>query len=165
MRPRVLVAGVGNVFFADDGFGVAVARRLASGPPIPGTAVLDVGIRGLHLAYELLEAYDVVIIADVLSRGGAPGTLYVIEPDLDVEPGGHDAHSLDLPAVFATARALGAFLSRVLIVGCEPAELCERIGLSAPAGAAVEPAAELIRQIAAREQREPTGALERRPPA
>jgi hydrogenase maturation protease len=86
MNPRVLVAGVGNVFLGDDGFGVEVARRLA-GEPLPGwVRVGDFGIRGVHLAYELLEGYEAAILVDAAPRGEAPGTVYVIEPDLDGEP-------------------------------------------------------------------------------
>src|SRR6185369_14690375 len=77
---RVLVAGIGNVFFGDDGFGVEVARQL--GEPLPrGTRVADFGIRALHLAYELLDPPDLLVVADCMARGGPPGTLYVVEPE------------------------------------------------------------------------------------
>jgi hydrogenase maturation protease len=85
--PRVLVAGVGNVFLGEDGFGLEVARRLATEPLPAWVRVGDFGIRGVHLAYELLEGYEAAILVDAAPRGEAPGTVYVIEPDLDGEPG------------------------------------------------------------------------------
>ncbi|HET7752967.1 MAG TPA: hydrogenase maturation protease [Anaeromyxobacteraceae bacterium] len=153
MSERVLVAGIGNVFFGDDGFGVEVARRLGAEPQPDGVVVADYGIRGLHLAYRLLEPLDLLVAVDAAPRGGAPGTLYVIEPDVTVEPDDAptDAHGMCLPAVLASARMMGGALPRVVVVGCEPAEIVERIGLSPTVGAAVEPALELVRAIAYRE--------------
>ena len=145
---RVLVAGIGNIFFGDDGFGVEVARRLAGEALPPEVEVVDAGIAGLHLAFRLLDGYDLVIAVDAVSRGEAPGTLYVVEPTLDDAVGRTDAHSVDLPSVFAMVRAMGGTLGRVVVVGCEPAELEERMGLSAAARAAVEPAMRRVRQIA-----------------
>jgi hydrogenase maturation protease len=145
--PRVLVAGIGNVFLSDDGFGVEVVRRLLREPLPPDVDALDVGIRGLHLAYRLLDGCELLIAVDAISRGGAPGTIYVIEPELDQLPGRADAHSIDLPSVFAMVRTLGGQLHRVLVVGCEPAELGEGIGLSAVVQTAIEPTIRRIRQI------------------
>jgi hydrogenase maturation protease len=145
---RVLVAGIGNIFFADDGFGVEVARRLSAEALPPNVEVVDAGIAGLHLAYRLLDGYDLVIAVDAVTRGDAPGTVYVIEPTLDDAVGRADAHSVDLRSVFAMVRAMGGTLGRVVVVGCEPAELEERMGLSAAALAAVEPAMRRVRQIA-----------------
>ena len=87
MSARILIAGVGNIFFGDDGFGMEVVRRLSLQPP-EGAQVIDFGIRGLHLAYALLEPLDLLLVVDALSRGGAPGTVYALEPDLD--SGVHD---------------------------------------------------------------------------
>jgi hydrogenase maturation protease len=117
---RILVAGIGNVFFGDDGFGVAVAGRLAAARLSPGVEVVDFGIRGMDLAYALRD-YDVAILVDAVPRGGAPGTLYVIEPDVDGVEVGPDAHAMDPVKVLALARGLGDPLPRVLVVGCEPA--------------------------------------------
>jgi hydrogenase maturation protease len=120
---RILIAGIGNVFFGDDGFGVAVAGRLAATTLPPGVEVVDFGIRGMDLAYALRD-YDVAILVDAVTRGGAPGTLYVIEPDVedvDADQAGPDAHAMDPVAVLALARGLGDPLPRVLVVGCEPA--------------------------------------------
>jgi hydrogenase maturation protease len=143
----VLVAGVGNIFFGDDGFGPAVAQALAR-EPLAGAKVEDFGIRGLHLAYELLAGYERAIVIDAVPRGGAPGTLYVIEPDARAAPaGGPDAHRMDLHNVFAFARALGGEAPPVLLVGCEPSEVAEGIGLSERVERAVEGAVRLVRRL------------------
>jgi hydrogenase maturation protease len=148
----VLVAGAGNVFRGDDGFGVEVAARLARQPLPPGVVVRDYGIRGLHLAYALLEPIALLVVADAVCRGDAPGTLYVIEPDgSDEMEGITDPHGMSLPAVFATVSAMGGQLPRVLIVGCEPAELGETMGLSGAVQRSIEPAVQLIREILGRE--------------
>ncbi|HEY7955548.1 MAG TPA: hydrogenase maturation protease [Polyangia bacterium] len=144
---KVLIAGVGNLFLGDDGFGVEVARRLAEGPLPDGVEVFDAGIRGLHLAYRLLDGYELLVAVDAVSRGGEPGTVYVIEPELDDDAAKLDAHSLDLPSVFAMVRTLGGQLGRVLVVGCEPAAIEEGIGLSPSVQAAVEPTVQRIRQL------------------
>jgi hydrogenase maturation protease len=117
---RILVAGIGNVFMGDDGFGVALADRLARRELPAGVQVVDYGIRGMDLAYALHEGWDTVLLLDAVPRGGAPGTLYVIEPELDdIEPS-VDAHGMDPVMVLGLARALGGELPRTLVVGCEP---------------------------------------------
>ena len=119
----ILVAGVGNLFFGDDGFGVEVAQRLAAEPP-RGARVTDFGIRSIHLAYELLEPFELCIVADCMRRGGAPGTLYVVEPDVEeIASDIGDVHSMNLSVVFSAVRALGGALPKMLVVGCEPAEI------------------------------------------
>jgi hydrogenase maturation protease len=145
---RILIAGIGNVFFGDDGFGPEVVRRLSTEALPEGVELYDVGIRGMHLAYKLLDGWDLLVAVDTVARGGTPGTGYLIEADTTATSRQPDAHSVDLPWVFAIVRALGGPLGRVLVVGCEPEALCERIGLSAPVAAAVEPAMKRIRQIA-----------------
>jgi hydrogenase maturation protease len=154
--PRVLVAGIGNIFLGDDAFGVEVAMRLAEGDVPPEVSVCDFGIRGVHLAYELLEkSYDVTILIDATRRGGKPGTVYLIEPDFDgpVTPAQSmtDANSMTPDAVFATLRAIGGNPGRVLIVGCEPAMVEEGIGLSEPVQTAVDEAMRLVRELIAKE--------------
>jgi hydrogenase maturation protease len=156
VTPKVLVAGVGNVFLGDDGFGVEVARRLA-GEPLPGwVRVGDFGIRGVHLAYELLEGYETAILVDAAPRGDAPGTVYVIEPDLDGQPDPVtedgtgvlvDAHGMEPDAVFGLLKALGGEMPRLLVVGCEPAEVSERMGLSPPVAGAVDQALAVVREL------------------
>ena len=141
---RVLVAGVGNVFFGDDAFGVEVARRLALAPP-PHTKVEDFGIRARHLAYELLAPFELCVVVDCMPRGGPPGTLYVLEPDLDDAAGSvADAHAMNVTTVFAAVRELGGRLPRTLIVGCEPHELDAGMGLSPAVANAVPAAVDLI---------------------
>jgi hydrogenase maturation protease len=116
---RVLVAGVGNVFLGDDGFGVALASRLARRELPAGVDVVDFGIRGMDLAYALNE-YDAAILLDATPRGDAPGTLYVIEPEVDPDAPGFDAHGMDPVKVLALAGVLGGRAPRTLVVGCEP---------------------------------------------
>jgi hydrogenase maturation protease len=148
VRERVLIAGVGNVFLSDDGFGVEVARRLDGAVLPPGVEVADVGIRGMHLAYRLLDGYRAVVLVDAVRRDGPPGTLYLLEHDLDQPPGADagafDAHGMD-PAVVLTmldglATGIGVVrpVGRVLVLGCEPQTLDEGLGLSTPVAAAVE---------------------------
>ena len=160
MNRRVLVAGVGNIFLGDDGFGVQVARRLAGEALPDGVEVADFGIRGVHLAYQLLDGYDLAILVDASPRGGEPGSLYVIEPTLgdggpeergDGPKGDGqvllDGHGMQPDAVLGLLRALGGPVGRVLVVGCEPAEVRERIGLSEPVSRAVGEAARVVREL------------------
>jgi hydrogenase maturation protease len=149
---NVLVACVGNVFWNDDGFGVEVARRLATEPLPEGTRVVDFGIRGVHLAYELLEPPDLLVLVDATSRRGAPGTLYLIDPERDAAAARDDApppdgHALDLRSVLAHVARLGGALPKTRIVGCEPADVGEGMDLSAPVREAVEPAIAMIRRL------------------
>lgn len=162
----VLVAGIGNVFLADDGFGVEVARLLMQRELPPGVRVADFGIRGMDLAYELQEDYDAAVMVDAVPRGEAPGTLYVIEPDLDAIEGTLDAHAMNPVRVLALAQTLGTLPGRVLIVGCEPeVRMAEDdpdvvMELSAPVTAATQQAAELVEsvidELLAAEQSDPT---------
>ena len=143
----VLVAGIGNLFFGDDAFGIEVARALAAAPPA-GARVEDFGIRALHLAYELLEPHPMCIIADCMPRGGPPGSLYVLEPDEVAAAGSPaDAHGMSVEAVFAAVRALGGTMPRTLLVGCEPASVEPGIGLSEAVARAVPEAVEMIRDL------------------
>jgi len=143
---RLLIAGVGNIFFGDDGFGSEVARALSVDAPA-GVKVEDFGIRGLHLAYELLAGYDRAIVIDAVPRGGAPGTLYVIEPELRDTGAAPDAHRMDLENVFALLRMIGGEPPPITLVGCEPAETREGIGLSQPVLGAIAPALDLVRRL------------------
>jgi hydrogenase maturation protease len=148
---RVLVAGVGNVFFGDDGFGPAVAQRLRDRELPAGVDVREFGIRGIHLAYELLDGPELLIVADAVSRGGSPGTLYVLEPDIDGAPGQANAHEMDLESVFAAVRAMGGVLPRARIVGCEVESTDAGMSLSPRVERAVEGAVQLILELLQRE--------------
>jgi len=157
MNPRVLVAGVGNIFLGDDGFGVEVAQRLAAQQLPPHVQVKDFGIRGIHLAYELLDGYDTLILVDASPRGEAPGTVYVIEPEIPssrenasgeaISSPLVDAHGMEPDSVLALLDSLGGQAGRVLVVGCEPASLEEGIGLSPPVSQAVDKAVKLVIEL------------------
>ena len=120
VRRRILVAGIGNVFFGDDGWGVELARRLADRPLPPEVDVAEFGIRGMDLAYALAD-YDVAVLLDATPRGQPPGTLYVIDPETDHDAASLDAHGMDPVRVLALARELGPVPERVVVLGCEPA--------------------------------------------
>lgn len=161
---RILVAGVGNVFRGDDAFGVEVVRRLAGRPLPAGVRVADFGTRGHDLAYAILDGYDGVVLVDAAGRGGVPGTLYTLEPDPDApQPvGAIGTHGVDLPGVFGLVRAMGGRLPRLVLVGCEPAELGTdedgALGLSRPVAAAVERAVELVAAVVGQALAESRGA-------
>ena len=158
---RILIACIGNIFLGDDGFGVEVAARLLRLQYPPGVEIVDFGIRGMDLAYTLLEDYDTLVLVDAIARGGTPGTLYLIEPELgDASPekgaAGRvalDAHSMDPVKVLAFARTLGAKPIKTLLVGCEPAMLGGgdyeemQMGLSEPVQAAVDGAVQMIDKL------------------
>ena len=154
MNGSVLVAGIGNIFNGDDGFGVAVVRKLVSAPVAENARIVDYGIRGIDLVFALLDGYDTAILVDAVQRGGAPGTLYKIEPDLEELPEVpgilEGAHGLDPVKVLAMAKSLGARLGKIFVVGCEPATLGDEsghIGLSDSVAEAIEPAVEMIRSM------------------
>jgi hydrogenase maturation protease len=149
MKPRILIAGIGNIFLGDDGFGVEVTQQILRDPP-PGAKVEDFGIRGLHLAYALVDGgWDLLIAIDAMPRGQPPGTLYLLEPASleDLPSRATDGHGMDLPAVFAHVRQLGGALPEVRIVGCEPASVEERIGLGPEVTAAVPEAVGMVRRL------------------
>jgi hydrogenase maturation protease len=152
---RMLIAGVGNIFLGDDGFGVEVANRLASEELPDWVRVADYGISGMHLAYDLAEGFETTILIDATPRGSDPGTVYVMELDPAApsaaaapEPGRGipllDGHGMQPDVVFGMLNLLGAEAGRVLLVGCEPASIEERIGLSKPVAAAVDEAAAIV---------------------
>ena len=156
MTRRVLIAGIGNIFQSDDAFGVEVATLLATRTLPPSVRVEDFGIRGVHLAYELLEGYDGLVMIDAVPMGEPPGTLAVIEPEPDpVGTGGTagevpvvDAHTMTPDVVLATLRGLGGSVEKILIVGCQPADLQDGMGLTPSVAAAVEDAAQLCFHLA-----------------
>jgi hydrogenase maturation protease len=155
MKPRILIAGVGNLFRGDDAFGSEVARRLAAAPMGPDVRVVDFGIRGHDLALALQDDYVAVILVDVTQRGGEPGALYTIEPDLEAlhaDATGEmmDTHALHPLRVFRLIQATGGKLPRVWLVGCEPETFGPdegHMGLSEPVARAVPEAVALVRSL------------------
>jgi hydrogenase maturation protease len=145
MKGTVLVAGIGNIFASDDGFGSEVARRLASRPLPDGVKVVDYGIRGMHLAYDLLEGYDGLVIIDALPRQGDPGDIVVLQvgPE-DLGTGDFDAHGMDPVAVLASLDSLGGELPPTYVVGCQPADLDEGMGLTPAVEGAVDRAIDAV---------------------
>jgi hydrogenase maturation protease len=147
---RTLVAGIGNIFNRDDGFGVEVAQRLLTRPMPDDVRAEDYGIRGVHLALELLEGYDLLVLVDAMSCGEAPGTVFVLEPSAeqgDAPP--LDAHRMDPRSVLAMVAEMGGAVGRVLVVGCEPADIDDGLGLSPPVAAAVDPAVRMVEDLIA----------------
>ena len=121
MGKRVLIAGVGNIFLGDDGFGVEVVKRLAGCELPEGVEVKDFGIRGMDLAYALQDDYELVVLVDATPRGERPGTVYLIEPEIkDDGEVSLDTHGMDPVKVIKLSRVLGARPTRTLVVGCEP---------------------------------------------
>lgn len=156
MVPKILVACIGNIFLGDDAFGVEVAHRFASSSLPDGVRVVDFGIRSYDLAYALMEDWDMVILADAVPRGGHPGTIYIIEPELPVtdapQASALDAHTMDPGVVLQLVRTLGGEPKRMLVVGCEPTPGDPEdygIELSAPVRLAVDEVVRLIEELIA----------------
>jgi hydrogenase maturation protease len=157
--PRILVAGIGNIFLGDDAFGVEVARRLVARRLPDGVRAADFGIRGLDLAYALLEGWDTAILVDAVARGQSPGTLFVLEPQPDPADGAGpaasliEAHSMDPAKVLRLVRAMGGRVGRMLVVGCEPAPLAPdemSMEISGPVQASLDEAVTLVESLVAR---------------
>ncbi|MHB8671115.1 MAG: hydrogenase maturation protease [Acidimicrobiales bacterium] len=149
---RVLVAGIGNIFLSDDGFGVEVANRLAARALPDAVKVVDFGIRGVHLAYELLDGYHALVLIDAMPLNEPPGTLAVFEPEPDQGPRDEaapviEAHSMTPGVVLGMLESLGGQVSRTLVVGCQPASVEEGIGLSPAVEAAVDEAATVVEDL------------------
>jgi hydrogenase maturation protease len=159
--PRILVAGIGNIFLGDDGFGCEVAARLSQRRLPAEARVVDFGIRSFDLTYALMDGYDLTILVDAVPRGGTPGTLYVIEPDLEEIDNPNpqamlpqamlvDTHTMNPVKVLSLARAMGGEFKRILLVGCEPATLGPeegQMGLSSLVMASVDEAVELVESL------------------
>jgi hydrogenase maturation protease len=150
-QPRILVAGVGNAWLRDDGFGGVLVRRLEQQQLPEGVAVMDAGTGGLDLAYEVMRGYNALVILDVSRQGGEPGTLYVMEvPEESIDGKIDDGeainpHGMDPQTVLRFVRSIGAWPGQVVVIACEPAEVQELgFGLSADVQSAVERAVELV---------------------
>ncbi|MGY1942206.1 hydrogenase maturation protease [Nocardia asiatica] len=135
----MLIAGIGNIFLGDDGFGPEVVRRLPRHPD-PGVRVVDYGIRGMHLAYDLLDPWAALVLVDAVPGRGAPGRVEVFRAVPEDTGAALDAHAMSPDAVFAGVRALGGVLPPTVVVGCQVARVDEGIGLSEPVAAAVDEA-------------------------
>jgi hydrogenase maturation protease len=162
---RFLIAGIGNIFQGDDAFGVEVVRALLRRPDHGVWWIVDYGIRAYDLAYALTDDYDAIVLVDAAGLGQAPGTLYLIEPDLHrLDTAQHqavDAHALNPVSILQMAQSLGRVSAKVFLVGCEPAVLENeegRIGLSAVVQAAVPRAIEMIEELTANLVGEPLNA-------
>jgi hydrogenase maturation protease len=152
MSAAILVAGVGNIFQSDDGFGVEVANRLALRSWPQEVEVAEFGIRGVHLAYKLLDGYKSLVLIDALAMGEEPGTLEVMEPSLedlphDPEETPIDAHTMSPAVVLAALHRLGGHLDHIYVVGCQPQTLDDGIGLSPAVEGAVARAEELCTEL------------------
>jgi hydrogenase maturation protease len=148
---RILVAGIGNAWLRDDGFGGEVAKRLGEIELPEEAAVFDFGTGGLDLAYEVMRGYDALILLDVSRQGGEPGTLYVMRADeAEVEAGIEDGqvinpHAMDPQTVLRFVKSVGAWPGKVVVIACEPAEVEEMgFGLSDQVRQAVDGAAALV---------------------
>lgn len=157
--PRILIAGIGNIFLGDDAFGSEVARHLAGRNWPDGVRVIDFGIRSFDLTYALLDGYDAAIFIDTVQRGGEPGTLYLIEPDaqqpdeLEAQGGLIEAHGMNPLKVLNLVKAMGGACPHLLVVGCEPLTLGPAeglMGLSAPVEKAVNEAALMVDSLVVR---------------
>jgi hydrogenase maturation protease len=152
---KILVAGIGNVFLGDDGFGVALVDRLARSRLPAGVEAVDFGVRGMDLAFAMQDGYDAVVLLDATPRGEPPGTLYVIEVEEqdDDAPAAPDAHGMDPVKVLALVRAFGGVAPRTFVVGCEPQTRVSPeaeelvVSLSEPVRAALDPAVKLVESL------------------
>jgi hydrogenase maturation protease len=151
LEKQILVAGIGNAWLRDDGFGGEAARRLEARELPAGVTVMDFGTGGLDLAYEVMRGYDALVLLDVSRQGGEPGTLYLMEADEEefaagIEDGEMlDPHGMDPATVLRFVRAVGGWPGKVVVIACEPAEVQEMgFGLSDHVDRAVDRAVELV---------------------
>jgi len=148
---QILVAGIGNAWMRDDGFGGEVAKSLESRELPSGVSVVDFGTGGLDLAYEVMRGYDALILVDISRQGGEAGTLYVMEADEEsVEAGIEDGqmldpHGMDPQTVLRFVKYVGGWPGKVFVIACEPHVVEEMgIGLSDPVRASIEGATKLV---------------------
>lgn len=154
--PGILVAGVGNTWLQDDGFGSEVIKRLGSRELPEGVTVLDFGTGGLEMAYEVMRGYDGLVLVDVSQQGGEPGTLYVMEPDQDeIDAGIQDGevvnpHGMDPQTVLRFLKTVGGWPGKVVVIACEPEEVEDMgLGLTEKVSAAVDKACDLAMETVA----------------
>ena len=152
MASRILIAGIGNIFLGDDGFGPEVLRHVCDRlDGSEGLRVTDYGIGGMHLAYDLLEDWDALVLVDAIPNRGSAGTVHVFEADHGSpdSPAGLDAHGMDPATVFASLRALGGTPPRTIVVGCEVGDVSDGMRLSEPVQAAVPEAVRAVESAVA----------------
>jgi hydrogenase maturation protease len=152
MTSRILIAGIGNIFLGDDGFGPEVLRHVCDRlDGLEELRVTDYGIGGMHLAYDLLDDWDALVLVDAIPSRGSPGAVHVFEADHGSpdSPAGLDAHGMDPATVFASLRALGGAAPRTIVVGCEVADVGDRMSLSEPVQAAVPEAVRAVESAVA----------------
>lgn len=152
MSNRILIACIGNIFLGDDAFGVEMAKRLAQRSLPEGVTLIDFGIRSYDLAYALMKDWELVILVDALPRGGRPGTLYILEPELgDTAEMSFDAHTMNPCSALQLVRALGGQVGRLRVVGCEPQNVEPNangnIGLSLAVTHALDEAVHMIDEL------------------
>jgi hydrogenase maturation protease len=147
----ILIAGIGNIFLGDDAFGVEVAQKLARRAWPPNVRAVDYGIRGFDLAFALLDGVDLTVFVDATPRGETPGTLYLIEPDTRNINADMDAHSMNPMAVLQLVKTMGGDFRRILVLGCEPFDCTERMGLSDPVRAAIDQAVAMVEELVSNE--------------
>lgn len=158
-KPRILVAGIGNIFLGDDAFGSEVARKLQQRSLPEEVRVVDFGIRGFDLAYALLEGHDTTILVDATPRGEQPGTLYTLEPDvseldeLNADSQMVETHGMNPMKVLAMVKSMGGVFRHVLLIGCEPGPLESeegQMGMSEPVQRAVDEAVVMVESLVAK---------------
>lgn len=154
MSGEILVAGIGNIFRGDDGFGVEVVRRFASRGARDGVRAVDFGIRGFDLAYALSAKPRAAILVDATTRGGAPGTLYVLEPSELAREASIDTHAMHPMRALELANLLGGVPEVMRVVACEAKSVgsdddVPAIGLSVEVEAAVDRAIALVDEMLA----------------
>lgn len=150
---RILVAGIGNIFLGDDGFGPEVIRHAVDRLTAlePDVHAVDYGIRGMHLAYDLLEEWDALVLVDALPDRGSPGSVHIFQADHETlsATAGLEAHSMDPSAVFASLRALGGVAPHTVVVGCEAGNVDEGMGLSDAVAKAIPEAVRAVEGVLA----------------
>ncbi len=142
----IVVAGLGNVLKSDDGFGPAVVERLRTQEIPTDVTLVDAGVRTMHLAYDIADDVELLIVVDVVATDDEPGTLVVLEPDLDSLPTQPDGHGMGLAAVLDLTRRLGRGPERIVMIGCPPVSITDGLGMSPQVEAAVGPATTLVRE-------------------
>ncbi|MFG1929789.1 hydrogenase maturation protease [Mycobacterium sp. NPDC048908] len=149
MTSRILVAGIGNIFLGDDGFGPEVMRHVPQRLAGSRVELVDYGIKGMHLAYDLLDGCEALVLIDAIPNRGAPGTVHVFEADHEnlTATAGLDAHAMDPGAVFAALNALGGTPPHTVVIGCEAANVDEGIGLSTAVAAAIPEAVRALENV------------------